>query len=118
VFLPLVILLLTLFSLGFGLVYAPLVVYHRDTLTVLPYIMRIWLYVTPVMFAMGEIPSSVKPLFVINPLYPFFAMLEQIFRAEMPSPAYMLGALAWTTVAIVAGVIAFTSKERDFAVRL
>lgn len=117
-FLPVVVLLLTGFSLGFGLVYAPLAVYVRDTLTVLPYVMRVWLYITPVMFAMAEIPPEVKPLFVLNPLYPFFAMLEQIFRAEMPSMGYFLGALAWTVVAAVAGVIAFTMKEREFAVRL
>lgn len=118
VFLPLVILLLTAFGLGFGLAYAPVAVLSPDALSFLPFITRIWLYATPVMFAVSEIPEQVKVVYVLNPLYPSFAMLEQIFTGEMPSPTYMVAAIGWALVAGIGGGYFFLRKERDFAVRL
>jgi hypothetical protein len=55
---------------------------------------------------------------VWNPLYPFYAALEQIFRAQFPSAGYLLAATAWAVVFFVFGLILFLAKERDFAIRL
>jgi teichoic acid transport system permease protein len=117
-FLPIIIGLLILFSLGAGLFFAPLTVFFRDTGTLLPYLIRIWMYVTPVMYTIAEIPPSLHWVLVLNPLYPFFAMLQQVFYAQWPSPGYMIAALCWTILTCVAGSIAFLIRERDYAVRL
>jgi len=116
--LPVVVLLLIGFSLGLGLLFAPLVVFFRDTGILLPYVMRIWMYLTPVMFTVAEIPAGFHTIFLLNPLYPYFAMLEQIFVAQWPSPGYILAALAWAVVALLVGGVAFLIRERDYAVRL
>ncbi len=118
ILLPLVVVLLTTFALGLGLLFAPFVVFYRDTGTLLPYVIRIWLYVTPVMYAVGEIPSGVKPILVLNPLYPYFYMLEEIFKANWPAPQYFLWAAAWSVGALVVGMVLFMRRERDYAVRL
>jgi len=55
---------------------------------------------------------------VLNPLYPFFYMLEAIFKAEFPPPVYFLWGGAWAVVALVVGGILFMRKEREYAVRL
>ncbi len=116
--LPLVVALLVGFSLGLGLLFAPLVVFFRDTGALLPYILRVWMYITPVMFLVAEIPAGWHTLFVINPLYPYFAMLEQIFVAQWPSVNYLLGGLAWAVGFLLVGGVAFLLRERDYAVRL
>jgi teichoic acid transport system permease protein len=116
--LPLVVLLLVGFSLGLALLCAPLVVFYRDVGSLLPYVMRVWMYITPVMFTVAEIPSSWRTVFLINPLYPYFAMLEQIFLAKWPSPGYLLGGLAWAVGFLLVGGWAFLIRERDYAVRL
>ena len=67
----------------------------------LPYVVRIWMYVTPVMYAINEIPDSVRPLLMINPLYPYFYMLEAVFKAQWPEPVYFLWGGAWAVVAMV-----------------
>lgn len=118
VLLPVVVALLTIFALGLGLLFAPFVVFYRDTGTLLPYVIRIWLYITPVMYAVGEIPPGVKPILVLNPLYPYFYMLEEIFKANWPSPTYFLWAGAWSAAALVVGMFLFMRRERDYAVRL
>jgi teichoic acid transport system permease protein len=116
--LPLVVGLLTTFSLGLGLFFAPLTVFYRDIGTLLPYVIRIWLYVTPVMYAISEIPDVVRPFMMLNPLFPFFYCLEAIFKGEWPSIGYLLWSSAWAVGAIVIGGIMFMRRERDYAVRL
>ena len=116
--LPLVLVMLTAFALGLGLFFAPLVVFYRDTGTLLPYVIRIWLYITPVMYAVGEIPAAVKPILVLNPLYPFFYMLEAIFKAQTPPLIYFVWSGAWALGALVIGGVMFMRKEREYAVRL
>ncbi len=119
--LPLVVLLLTTFSLGVGLLMAPLVVFFRDIGTLLPYMVRIWMYVTPVMFTIVDIQRlspAIRACFMANPLYPYFAMLEQIFAARWPSPGYLMAATAWATVAILVGGVSFLIRERGYAIRL
>jgi teichoic acid transport system permease protein len=118
ILLPVVIVLLTGFALGLGLWFAPLTVFYRDTGTLLPYVVRIWMYVTPVMYAIGEIPDSIRPLLVLNPLYPYFYMFEAIFKAEWPAPVYFLWGGAWAVVALAIGGVTFLRRERDYAVRL
>jgi teichoic acid transport system permease protein len=117
-YLPLVVLLLTIFALGVGLFWAPLVVFFRDAGSLLPYIVRIWMYITPVMFILAEIPAGFRSLMVLNPLYPYFAMLEQVFAGHSPEFSYLVWAAAWSAFAIVVGGVAFLLRERDYAVRL
>lgn len=118
IMLPVVVLLMTAFSVGLGLLFAPFVVFFRDFGTLLPYVIRIWMYITPVMFAVSEIPNGLRPVFLANPLYPYFAMLEEIFSGQMISVGYFIAGLAWATVALVVGGILFLIRERDYAVRL
>jgi ABC-type polysaccharide/polyol phosphate export permease len=117
-FLPLIIAIQTVFNLGFGMVLAPLMVFYRDTGGFLPYITRLWLYVTPVLYAVAEIPSSLKAYLRWNPLYPIFAALEQVFRGQPPSSSYVLAAAAWAGATFLIGAVVFLARERDFAVRL
>ena len=77
-------------GLGLGLLFAPLMVFYRDTGGFLPYVTKIWLYVTPVLYFVREIPPKLLVYLRFNPLYPSFAALEQIFNAQWPSPAYLL----------------------------
>jgi ABC-type polysaccharide/polyol phosphate export permease len=118
VYLPLLIVIQTVFNLGFGMILAPLMVFYRDTGGFLPYITRLWLYVTPVLYTVAEIPGTLKAFLRWNPLYPVFAALEQVFKGQFPSSSYVLAAAAWAVVTFVIGAVVFLARERDFAVRL
>jgi teichoic acid transport system permease protein len=118
IMLPVVIVLLTIFNIGLALGFAPLMVFFRDTAGFLPYATRIWLYLTPVLFSTAEIPKNLKPYLQWNPLYPYFAALEQIFRGQWPTNRYFVTMALWAFGVFFAGAIAFLSKEREYAVRL
>jgi ABC-type polysaccharide/polyol phosphate export permease len=116
--LPVILVIITVMTLGLCLLFAPAMVFFRDTVGFLPYITRIWLYVTPVLYFVREIPPKLVPYLRWNPLYPSYAALEQIFRAHWPSPTYVAAASAWALGFFFVGIIAFLARERDFAVRL
>jgi ABC-type polysaccharide/polyol phosphate export permease len=118
VVLPLIVVILAVMSLGLGLLFAPLMVFYRDTGGFLPYVTKIWLYVTPALYFVREIPPNLLVYLRWNPLYPSFAALEQIFNARMPSPVYLLAASAWALGFFLLGAVVFLARERDFAVRL
>jgi ABC-type polysaccharide/polyol phosphate export permease len=118
VMLPIVFAILIVFNIGLAMLFAPLMVFFRDTSGFLPYINRIWLYITPVLFFISEIPPKLLVYLRWNPLYPTFAALEQIFSAHFPSQGYLLGSLAWAFGFFFAGAIVFLAREREFAVRL
>jgi ABC-type polysaccharide/polyol phosphate export permease len=118
VVLPLIIVILTIMNLGLGLLFAPLMVFFRDTGGFLPYVTRIWLYVTPALYFVSEIPPKLLAYLRWNPLYPSYAALEQMFNAHFPSPVYLLAASAWALGFFLVGAVVFLARERDFAVRL
>jgi teichoic acid transport system permease protein len=116
--LPLLALLLV-FATGAAFITATAQVYFRDLANFLPYITRIWLYTSPVLFYADEIPDRLKTILALNPLYPLLAGLsETVNQGENLNPEYLAAGAAWAAVALVAGSIFFISREREFAVRL
>jgi ABC-type polysaccharide/polyol phosphate export permease len=117
VFLPLILVLLTVFNLGLSLLFGPLTVYFRDTTGFLPYITQIWMYATPVLFTVAEIPPQLLTYLQWNPLFPFYVCLEQIFAGLMPDPSMLFESACWAVGVFVVGATVFLAKEREFAVR-
>lgn len=118
VFLPFVIAIQLIFNMGLIFGTAALVVMFRDVSNVLNFTSRLWLWMTPVLYTTAEIPESIRWLLQLNPLYPMFAMYEEIWVGKVPSPGLALWALAWAVPVFIAGLVLFLWKERDFAVRL
>lgn len=117
VYVPLMVAIQAVFNLGCICFFSAMSVFFRDTINILRYVTRVWLFATPVLYTVSEIPSNMAPYLRWNPLYPFFGALEQIFNGEQPSLGYVLAAAAWALVAIVGGTIVFLARERDFALR-
>ena len=115
--------MMVVFAAGAAAVFAALQVYFRDTSSFLPYFVRIWLYLSPVLWYPEDIsrrlPDSVARFAELNPLFSLVGgWSDLIVRSEVPSLQIWIGALVWAVVAAVAGSLFFMSRERDFAVRL
>lgn len=113
----------TVFGAGMAALLATLQVYFRDTTSFLPYIIRIWLYLSPVLWFPEDIVERFgetgRRLSMLNPLYSIVGgWSDLLVRSEMPPPAIWFAAVAWAAVAALAGSLFFMSREREFAVRL
>jgi ABC-type polysaccharide/polyol phosphate export permease len=111
--------MIAIFATGVAMLFAAAQVYFRDLSSFLPYFMRIWLYGSPILWRVEEVPERFKPILALNPLYPLLASWSDVLnQAQQPSPTFLLWGLVWALAALVVGGLFFMSREREFAVRL
>jgi len=111
--------LLVVFAAGVAMFVAAMQVYFRDVSSFLPYLTRIWLYGSPVLYYMEEVPERFQPIIALNPLTPLLGALSDVVnQGEVPGLGLLAWAAAWALGAFVVGALVFTSREREFAVRL
>ena len=116
--LPIVALFLLTAS-GLAMLVAAAQVYFRDLSNFLPYALRIWLYVSPVLYYADEVPQRYKWMLDLNPLAGLLtAWSDVLIAGNPPDAAAMLQGLAWGIGIFVAAGLFFLSREREFAVRL
>lgn len=111
-----------LFGAGLGFVCATLQVYFRDFSNFLPYVTRIWLFLSPVMWeAQTRIykPGLGSHLLGLNPLTPMIGSWgDALVYNVAPNGLWPLEGAGWAIGALVIGVFVFIRREREFSVRL
>jgi teichoic acid transport system permease protein len=116
---PVFLIMLTVFAAGMGMVFAALQVYFRDTTSFLPYFVRIWLYLSPVLWFAEQAPGRLKGFIQYNPLYSLLGgWTDLLVKGHIPPLSMWLGAAFWAILAFVVGSLFFMSREREFVVRL
>ncbi|MEA2124072.1 MAG: teichoic acid transport system permease protein [Solirubrobacteraceae bacterium] len=111
--------LLVVLAAGFSMIVAAVQVYFRDLASFLPYLLRMWLYISPVLYFADDVPERYKILLSINPLGQLLAAWSDVLHsASAPSLDSMVIACAWAFGTLIVGFLLFVSREREFAVRL
>jgi teichoic acid transport system permease protein len=111
--------ILTVISLGLAMTVATLTVYFRDVASFLPYVTRIWLYLTPIIYLYDNIPEALGFGLYANPIGSLFAAWQQVlFEGRAPSMGFVATAVAWAFAALAIGIVSFLRREREFAVRI
>jgi teichoic acid transport system permease protein len=114
-----VIALLVMFCAGLVILISAVQVYFRDLKNFVPYVLRIWLYSTPVLYYASEVPDRYEWLLAINPAASFIRCWSQILdEGKAPDPALMGLSAAWALAFLIGGAAFFMSRERELAVRL
>lgn len=106
------------FGFGLAMLFGTLQVYFRDVASFLPYFIRIWLYLSPVIYYVESLPKAMKPYMAFNPLFALSGGYGEALGGHAPSASMVLGGAAWAIGACLLGGLVFMSREREFAVRL
>jgi teichoic acid transport system permease protein len=115
---PLVGLLIVLSS-GLAMIVAALQVYFRDLKSFMPYLLRVWLYGSPVLYYAHEMPEQYRFLLDVNPLGQLLAAWSEVLnRGGAPTGHELAVSAAWAFGFLIVGFVFFVSREREFAVRL
>jgi lipopolysaccharide transport system permease protein len=100
---------------GAGLMFAALNVRYRDIQQVIPYLVQIWLFASPVAYSGHMLPRKWQFVYAINPMV---GVVEGFRWAILGSPI----ALSTTSISILAalimlmiGIAYFRSAESEFA---
>jgi ABC-type polysaccharide/polyol phosphate export permease len=116
---PAFLIMLTVFAAGMGMIFAALQVYFRDTTSFLPYFVRIWLYMSPVLWFAEQAPAKFKGFIQYNPLYSLLGgWTDLLVKGHIPEWQMWAGAAFFAVAAFVIGSLFFMSREREFVVRL
>src|SRR6266536_6530585 len=65
---PVVVLLTTLLALGLGMWLSALNVKYRDVRFALPFLIQLWMFVSPVIYPSSFLPARLRPLLWLNPM--------------------------------------------------
>jgi lipopolysaccharide transport system permease protein len=116
-YLPLLLLLTTLFASGVGMLFGALMVVFRDMKNLLAFIMMIWMYVTPLMYPISIVPEKYQMIFYLNPLTSLVDSYRWVFlnQGELPKLGYLLISFVVASVTWFCGAIAFRAMENKIA---
>ena len=112
---PLLIVGVIFAALGVGTLLSALTVAYRDFTHLTPFLVQIWMYVTPVIFPASLVPDQWKWLLFLNPMT---GLIEGFRSAFLGRPFDIVGlATSFVLAAIVfiIGVAYFEKVERRFA---
>lgn len=105
-----------LMNWGFAFVTARLTVHFRDVQEVLPYLLRIGLYVSGVLFPASKINDPVaRTIFELNPLYAYVASVRGIVLDGVVDGKLVATAAAWSVALLVFGFVFFWRYEGQYA---
>ncbi len=114
--LPLAALLTLVLALGIGMAFAALGAHYRDFMIVIPFVVQILLYASPVVYSLQILPERLATLLAVNPLVPLILAFRWSLLGTPPPTAEQvaLGAISGTVMA-VAGLAVFSRASRDLA---
>jgi lipopolysaccharide transport system permease protein len=67
-FLPVFLVLIILFALGFSMLTSALTVKYRDVGIALPVLIQLWMFVSPIVYPVSLVPAQWQRLYALNPL--------------------------------------------------
>ena len=95
---------------------AALNVRYRDVKYALPFIVQIWLFVTPIIYPANFLPAKIKRFLAFNPMAGFLEGFRSSLFATRSVDWHLVGmSVLITAVLLVIGAVYFRKTERSFA---
>jgi lipopolysaccharide transport system permease protein len=115
VLLPLLLLQIAACGLGVGLIISTLTTRYRDLNYMLGYMMQLWMYATPIVYPLSQVPEQWLWIYYLNPMTAIVQMFRYLMLgSEAPSPSMIGYSVAVSALAISLGLVLFTRVERTF----
>ena len=113
--LPLYLLGTIVSAAGAGILFAALIVTYRDVRYIMTFVMQLWLFGTPVLYALDMIPARWHALYALNPMAGMIAGFRtSVLGGPWPASVILISSLS-AIVLFVGGVRYFLQVERRFA---
>jgi lipopolysaccharide transport system permease protein len=112
---PLLLFAVVFTALGIGTLLSALTVEYRDFAHITPFLVQVWMYVTPVIFPVSLVPQKWQWLLYLNPMT---GLVEGFRSAFLGKPFDLMGLAVSFAIAVVIfaiGIAYFQKVERRFA---
>lgn len=114
--LPVLLIVMLLTSAGFGSLLAALNIQYRDIKYVVPFLVQVWMYISPVVFPASLVPDRFRLLYALNPVVSVVEGLRAVMlgTATLTAPMFAVS-FASASLLFGVGVLYFRRTERLFA---
>ena len=104
-----------IFTLGVTLMLSALNVIFRDIKFVVPLLLQIWLYTSPIIYSVDQVPQRLKNIYIVNPMAPLIESFRKVTVAgSLPNFAELALAITISIAVFITGYAFFKSKEKIF----
>jgi lipopolysaccharide transport system permease protein len=113
--LPLLMMQMALLSFGIGVLFSSMTTKYKDLRMAMAFIVQLWMYATPIVYPLSQIPDRLLPWYVLNPMVAIVESFRHMFFSYSTVHWSQIG-LSWliTLLILVAGVVLFSRIEKTF----
>ncbi len=112
---PILIVLMAGLGLGFGIIISSLTTKYRDLTNLVGFGVQLWMYATPIIYPLSEIPEKYKWAIIANPVTP---IVETFRYALLGTGSFSYSYLAYSFIFMIIilsiGIILFNKIEQSF----
>lgn len=116
---PIIMIIEYLQALGLALIAAAVTVFLRDVQFIINVVLMAWIWMTPVMYSLDNVPTRLGKLLLINPMtWTITAFRDVLYYNRYPTVTAMLIALMEGVIFVLIGELIFSKKSGKFAEEL
>lgn len=112
---PVLVAVLVLVTLGVGMLLSALTVAYRDFRYVVPFMLQVWMFVTPVVFPASLVPEKARWILLLNPMTGVIEGFRSVVLGKVPDYAALGVSFLLAAAVFLAGIVYFGKVERRFA---
>ena len=115
VFVPVFLVFLFVLTIAMSLLLAALNVRFRDVKFVIPFLLQVWLFISPVFYPSDWIPENWRYVFALNPVSGFLNGFRHVlFGAQLDVTGLIISVVV-TLILFFVSIFVFRRMEDDFA---
>ena len=113
--LPLIVLHMAILSIGIGLIISATTAKYRDLTFAMGFLVQLWMYLTPVVYPLSEVPDRFKIFILINPMTAVVESFRAVFLGVSSLTLQgLLLSIILTILFFIGGIIVFSRVEKTF----
>ncbi len=113
---PIFIIMAVFTASGVGMWLAALNVTYRDIGYVIPFLLQLWFFLSPVVYSSSIIPEWFKPFYALNPMAGVVSGFRwAILGVGQPEAGTLIASFGISLILLVSGIFYFRRMERTFA---
>lgn len=113
--LPLILLQMALLAFGLGILLSSMTTKYKDLRFAMPFLLQLWMYATPVVYPLTQVPEWLRPYYVLNPMVSIVECFRYAFFG-VSSVQWPHIVISWvlTLLLLFLGVLLFSRIEKTF----
>lgn len=113
---PFLLFILAGLGFGFGIIVSSLTTRYRDLQFLVTFGVQLWMFATPVVYPLSQVPVKYRWLIIANPVTPVIECFRYaFFGVGTVDLIHIIYSLCFMTVVIMIGILIFNKIERVFS---